>query len=630
MKSSSHAYLLIMVSMVILLSGCGSGGTTPVTTTALHASAECISCHDGDSWKTPATGKSIVAEWRRSTHMTANGAGCADCHDDGYLHPASCGKCHSGGTSAKAPTNNPDRDGKCAKCHDKSVGYRDSASDGITIHTGIAHFTNLTTGTITRISSSLYYHNYTSSYKISNAAGATANWVASNYNPVIGDNRKYGCRACHNPHDTTSQIDFHRAWSRSGHGDPHSAARTGLDAKTRGSVIIAKDSMTQPCVRCHTSTGYINYVTSDFNTITPLVPAGATDHTKELTGCNVCHDDGAGVAYGYKLRNVLAANPGRSGVPAYYTYSTTRGGNARAPLSTNVKIALNYPNASSSNMCIVCHMGREIGLSVKYAFLQGVRFNGTGRISAHDFAAGANLFQESGFEFYTSAAKYPQTAFLHNRAGLSNINGTGSTGPCITCHMSRQTTSNGGTSSDSHTFMPIRKAFNANGRVESIVSSACDKCHPAAASGKIMNAATLENNRLGFLAAMRTLRDLIRVKIAGVTLDVITGKLSFNSNSNWSLACGATIVPGSGNPLTGGADAIGAAAYTMGSAFNYELLYADFGAYVHNPNYIKRLIFDSYDWLQNCSMTIDNGTTECASITDPVAKSYLCPEGKRP
>jgi hypothetical protein len=634
MKPAYYAYLLITVSMAVLLAGCGAGGTSPETKIVLQESAACISCHEDTSWQTPGTGKNIVTEWKLSTHNTQNGASCADCHDDGHMHPSSCNKCHNSGVQARNPTNNPDRDGKCAKCHDKSGGFRFSFADGIFINIGTAHFTNLTSATIIRSSQSLYYTNYTSSVNISSAARGTAVWASSFYNPVKGDTTKYGCRACHNPHDTSSQIGFHRSWSRSGHGDPNSGARTGRDFKTFGSTLPASVTMSSICVRCHTSTGFINYVQSDFNTVTALAPAESADHTKEVTGCNVCHDDGAGFAYSYKLRNVLAVNPGRTGVPAYYNYSASRGGGIPTPpfTTTDVNVSLTYPDASSSNVCIVCHMGREVGLSVKMAYLQGVKFNGTGRLSAHDFAAGANLFQESGFEFYTSSAKYPQTAFLHNQAGLGNINGTGTNGPCIACHMSRPTAADGRKSADSHTFMPITKAFKSNGRVESITSSACNKCHPAAAAGKTMDATTLEKNRLGFLAAMQTLRDLIRTKIAGVTMNTKTGALSFNSNTNWRSACGGvdSIVTGSGNPATGGADAIGSAAYTMGSAFNYELLYADFGAYVHNPNYIKRLIFDSYDWLTNCSMTIDNGSTECAGITDPIAKAYLCPVGKRP
>ena len=390
-------FYLIMLTFagLFLLHGCGGGGTggdTPKNT--LHESQNCIDCHDKTALS-PGTGQPIVTEWSASTHNTKNGASCIDCHGSGYMHPSSCSKCHSVGGAAVSPTLNPDMDAVCSKCHTKTFGYKVSSLNGITIDTAIAHFTNITTGTIRRITPGLYYTNLTSSYKITSAAGSTASWVASKYSPVKGDASKYGCRSCHNPHDTTSKIGFSKNWSRSGHGDTNSAARTGADFKTRGSLLPAQASMAQPCVRCHTTTGYINYVNSDFTSITALAPAGSPDHTKELTGCNVCHDDGAGHPYSFKLRNVLAANPGRSGVPAYYTYSTTRGGNARAAMSTNVKVNLDFPNASSSNMCVVCHMGREVGLSVKKAYLQGVRFNATGRISSHDFNAGANLFRKA-------------------------------------------------------------------------------------------------------------------------------------------------------------------------------------------------------------------------------------------
>ena len=640
MKSNRYVYTLTLGYLILLLAGCGAGGTTPETKNTQDESAHCINCHEDASGKiTPGTGINVVTEWKRSTHMTANGASCSDCHDDGYLHttsPESCSKCHTVSGQPKNPTNNPDQDAKCSKCHNRSDGFRISNSEGITINTGIAHFTNLTTGTIRRVSRGLYYINYTSSYKITSAAGGTAVWAASDYNPVKGDATKYGCRACHNPHDTTSKIVFNRNWSRSGHGDPNSGSRTSRYFKIYGSTLEASVTMGDTCVRCHTSTGFINYVKSDFKTVTALASAGTPDHTKEVTGCNVCHDDGKGYAYSFKLRDVLAANLGRSGVPAYYNFSAVRGGNARANPSTNVSVSLTFPDASSSNICIVCHMGREVGLIIKKAYLQGLVFSPTPRISAHDFAAGANLYQESGFEFYTSAAKYPKTAFLHNKAGISNINGTGSKGPCITCHLSRPVANSGSTSPDSHTFMPTTKGLNNS--VASIVSNACNKCHPVAASGKSMDAATLEKNRLGFKAAMTFLRNLIRSNIVGVTgPNSTTGALTYGNRTtgiNWTLttaACPAPLVtvPGSGNLVTGGADAIGPKAYTMGAAFNYELLYADFGSYVHNPNYIKRLIFDSIDWIQDCQMNVDNGATVCSSILDPLAKAYLCPLGVR-
>ena len=205
----------------------------------------------------------------------------------------------------------------------------------------------------------------------------------------------------------------------------------------------------------------------------------------------------------------------------------------------------------------------------------------------------------------------------------------GGKGPCITCHMSRPAAADGSKSPESHTFMPITKGSNSS--VASITSTACSQCHPTVA-GIPMDATMLESKRLGFKAAMIFLRTLIRTKITGVTLDAKTGLLSYASSTNWRTACGGvdTIVPGSGNLLPGGPDSIGSAAYTMGAAFNYEMLYADYGSYVHNPNYIKRLIFDSIDWLNDCALTTTNGSLECAGITDPVAKAYLCPSGVRP
>jgi hypothetical protein len=35
----------------------------------------------------------------------------------------------------------------------------------------------------------------------------------------------------------------------------------------------------------------------------------------------------------------------------------------------------------------------------------------------------------------------------------------------------------------------------------------------------------------------------------------------------------------------------------MGTAFNYNLLYHEPGAYAHNPDYTKKLIYNSNDYL---------------------------------
>lgn len=636
MLFSGRLSLVVALSLLLfLLLGCGEKTVVGADVSKLEASQNCIDCHEARV--SSVTGKSVTDEWKLSAHNINNKAGCADCHfetpSDALRHPDCFNSgCHGGaplvGPAGLPPhvIRNPDIYGSCAKCHTAGGGFRISTYDGTTINTLQAHFSNITSGVIPREYTRLYFSNI-STYVIKNAATATANWASSGYKPVRGDASKYGCRACHNPHDTTSKINILRQWARSGHGDPASGARTYTDFKTRGVGDTASTAVGTVCVRCHTSTGFINYVTSDYKNVAAFAPANGPDHSKEVTGCNVCHDDGRGNSYSYSLRNVLQANPGRPGVPAYYNYSAAVGGNAKATPSTTVRgIQVNYPNASSSNICIVCHMGREIGLVIKKAALNGLDFKKTARVSAHDFAAGANLFQESGFEFYTSSAKYPDTSIRHTMAGMNNFQGTGSRGPCIACHMN---------TSMSHAFMPITK--DLSGAVTSITSLTCAKCHPSAVTNnKNMDKGILELNRQGFKAAMTVLRGLLArsgSKNIG-TLNSGIGTITYKTD--WSKACTGTaaaqaspdgvnfIVPGSGN-LAGGPDGIRAPAYTMGAAFNYELLYADFGSYVHNPNYVKRLIFDSIDWLDDCSLSTQGGADVCANvITDATAKAYLC------
>jgi hypothetical protein len=72
----------------------------------------------------------------------------------------------------------------------------------------------------------------------------------------------------------------------------------------------------------------------------------------------------------------------------------------------------------------------------------------------------------------------------------------------------------------------------------------------------------------------------------------------------------------------------------MGAAFNFNLFEHDPGAYVHNRYYVKRLIYDSLDWLDDNLMNYSVGATlsaECGSGSAPVwcagAMEYLLPNG---
>jgi hypothetical protein len=55
----------------------------------------------------------------------------------------------------------------------------------------------------------------------------------------------------------------------------------------------------------------------------------------------------------------------------------------------------------------------------------------------------------------------------------------------------------------------------------------------------------------------------------------------------------------------------------MGAAFNYNLLYHDFGAFAHNRYYAKRLIYDSISWLfDNDYRTTTNTTLNNAPLNN--------------
>jgi hypothetical protein len=75
----------------------------------------------------------------------------------------------------------------------------------------------------------------------------------------------------------------------------------------------------------------------------------------------------------------------------------------------------------------------------------------------------------------------------------------------------------------------------------------------------------------------------------------------------------------------------------MGSAFNFNLLEHDPGAYAHNRYYTKRLIYDSIDWLDDNQLNYSTGMTMnviCDGGSAPAwcaeAMTYLLPNGVIP
>lgn len=566
--------VLLMAMSVLLLSGCGEKAGVASDSSKSEQSQACITCHRNAV--SPVTGKPIAEEWKLSRHNTSNGAGCGDCHEPEVGHPSDCNLCHGGlpPTASNRVSKNPDEDQKCKKCHGVSgVFPRGTRRD----HYG---------GT----NASAAFGGYTAAY------------VSTNY---IGN-----CRKCHNPHDPSSAIEYNRAWARSGHGNVAAGSRTARDFKLYGtnqtaalaysnyprvtstdSAVIAAGG-TPVCVRCHTTTGYINFVESGFQSLRPF--GSSLDKSKEVTGCDACHS-----GYGFSLRKV-----GR--VKIYFNFSSMV---SHAVIRDNV---IEYPDLGASNLCVPCHAGRGLGGDIKKLSGTGVDFSMIDSPGAHDFSGAGLLTATSGYEFagknYTTGAG---AITGHDTAGR----GSGK-GPCITCHMNKNS------APDSHTFKPVVHdamrfdLYTANRtwsqvysvssnspaslKVASLTSRSCNTsgCHAG------LDVAKMNSDKEGYISALAALNQWVRL-VRNVPVDA-------------SAACADSINPPRrltkwNYPGSVGQD-------LMGAAFNLSLLNNEPGAYVHNPLYAKRLVYDSIAYL----MLAESQTDVASAIGFLVGNTKLC------
>lgn len=375
------------------------------------------------------------------------------------------------------------------------------------------------------------------------------------------------CRTCHNPHNNTV-LQENRDWGNSRHGKKDGAAWIHYDFKARAN-----------CNRCHTTTGHIKYVTSKDKSA--WAAPNSADKTKEVLRCDGCHKD-----YNFGPDNTRNYGP----VTMDYT--------------DNI---FTYPDAGISNLCIECHAGRETGDTIKNANQTGTtfrNFSSTGFVNSHYLTAGATIYTKSGYE-YTGLIYTDPPAYLHKdigRAGTGIPNTT--SGPCSGCHMTSPSPSDA-LRGHSHTFRPE-------------TSTVCFSCHAGPTFADIT--AVPET---GFLAALAALN---------VELAVNPFRKMFWADKNPYFFTDATFSTALrswhsvGGPVT---DKTTSGKNNMGAAFNYNLLVHDPGAFAHNSTYVKRLIFDSIDWLDdnilsnNSVVATINGLTGLTAQQKADAIAYL-------
>ena len=623
-KKGSRTVLvfLFMLACIAMLGGCGKSDSAigPATSSVLSAATttaglnRCAGCHTTET-----------ADWLMSKHgnldpagnlysagvptvglVQAGGSGCISCHDpDG----------DSNNLTAGYTGNVPRPVVGCEACHGPGSLHADAGGAG-----PISLLSNTTGTSFGAVAVSGQFVMCTACHNLldtstgalnaspTHLAGAPApngtqyvitdthfatpgNWGASgtsqNSNNITGYAMNFAsdtvCTDCHNPH---KNADINRDWASSKHADMLAA-----DAWAHYDWSLASRTA---CQRCHTTTGFATYadaLQAGNQSLAATIVAGgialvpsALNFKPEMLECRGCHTDNAG-----DLRN-----------PGAYKATYTIGS---APSSTAY---FQYPDLSISNVCIPCHTGRVNGTAVSdlnTGQTATVNFSNFSFPDGHYLSAGGTMFK--GTPYVYAGRNYADPAsFKHNQIGTPNAPNTGSNGPCVGCHMDRTGMSG------NHLFEPISTNM---GNI--VVSSAvCFACH--AGSG-IDFGTVVQDEKNNFNSALQALQaELI---ISGYTF---TTNYPYFANKNWLSAGDADIT---GN--TTGKN-------NLGAAFNFSLLTHEWGAYVHNSRFAKRLIYDSLDWLDDGIMNYSVGatlSTACSGGTPPAwcqgAKAYLLPNG---
>lgn len=525
--------LFCLLPLAVLMYGCGSSSKSGETLSSVEpvGEATCLGCHA--NWIEPVTGDKIVDDYLASAHYTVPNA------RTNYPDGVGCQGCHGGGTQHRGvgpiPYSNPDASAQCLTCHSN---YLPAA------------------------------HRYTMSTAQQDPdAQAPAMYVSKNY--------ENACTSCHDPHKADKGIgQEHGDWAASAHGDVNGAAWATEDFKENTS-----------CIRCHTATGFKDYLTSGY-TLPTVTWATEGDHTRQVLGCDACHNS-------YDFAN-----------------SVRSAGQYTAPYTDAPTL---YPNIGKSNLCIACHTGRVSGDSIKNSTSS---FASTSFKNSHYLTAGGTVFSKSGYHYgdrnYDSNISRTGAVqnYRHDDLGVTATgdaaadayiatNGLSSAGPCVVCHLNSKNIVGVKTS---HTFSP----FTEYAAGDVALNPVCVECHPNRGVDSNAKVEWFEDSwKLRVDAALLALQYQLSAKgiyfsasypyfFKDANADGVLSEdeaVSANGYKTWELAYGA-----------------GTGKATMGAAFNLNLLKHDPGAVAHNRYYTRRLIYDAIDW-------IDNGVLDFSVLT---------------
>lgn len=586
---------------------------------------------------------------------TFNTIKCATCHEHGGNLRQTKTRDLSGNIVTWDPNGNKviDQFDLCTSCHTVSTNAGKLIGSGATL----AIYTSAAPGSgFKNISTSAFYHStrwfrtLPSTHYDQPASKTTASGtVIEGY--VIRKNSKNPCYDCHGHEfkaNTRAVADpagygsrgttVFTDWAMSAHAGKLLTqkinASTGLSGTAQVDAVMKAgvneisgpawshydwdSSSRASCQRCHTSTGASNFMKnpSVINTTTNAWISGydpsqtfvagnttrnsALNSFTHLAGWSRNNSTGAVTSSGQnELLYCWGCHEKAGNGKLYSPGARTETYNVATTGDTPATIA--YPDVAGSNVCMTCHLGREVGDTIKNdSDADGVR----SFVNSHYLAAGGQLFGKSGYT-YTGKDYTNPSYFQHDKIGTASAPGTGSNGPCIGCHMS---------SANKHKFTNVS---TSGGVITAITSTLCATCHTGAYA---LSAAILETEAEEYNASLDALAAALAAK-----------GIHFYKGANPYFFTAPYVVGGTNTSYTNWAGSWGINSWkdTMGAAFNLNLLAHDPGGYAHNRIYVKRLVWDSIDFI--IDGTIGN-TTSMNTVIDGLvlptatatsAKTYL-------
>ena len=339
--------------------------------------------------------------------------------------------------------------------------------------------------------------------------------------------------SCHDPHVFDQTIN--KQWAAGGHRPIPMGPLSGTTPSAPANWGAIDHDFSAACMRCHSSEGFAE-MAGTYGDVTETVTGAGSYIT-----CNACHDG---------VNDPSAANT-----------RLRLNGDANIFAYTGTSVALVVDDAGPSATCISCHQGRSTGLKIKDQYASALSTSNFGSANSHYLAAAGILWKTSGYEYGDSPSDYNNKPYFeHDVIGIDDTAGTGSSGPCVTCHMSGE---------------PSNHYFTVE--VDGDLPTLCADCHAGAYT---MTQLILEEESTGFEEA----------------LDIIAGELEAEGVFYLSS------YPYFFNTSAGGysnAFKSWTSEGQLGAAFNLNLLAHEPGAFAHNRFYAKRLVFDSIDILDN-------------------------------